>query len=119
MKIRLVINSSNYILSSENNDKLIEFAGMFFSPDIKFDKIETTYIDVDDRNSKNMNVADLSAIKLYCDEAGINKFQHYETTSPTTISMADEPLKVITPVQEGLEKLIAKAVNRPKAVESA
>ena len=33
--------------------------------------------------------------------------------------MADEPLKVITPVQEGLEKLIAKAVNRPKAVESA
>ena len=119
MKIRLVINSSNYILSSENNDKLIEFAGMFFSPDIKFDKIETTYIDVDDRNSKNMSVADLKAIKLYCDEANISTFQHYETTEPIGISMADEALKAMTPAQEGLENLIQKAVNRPKAVESA
>jgi hypothetical protein len=118
MNIRLKIGYSNYLLSG-NNPKLIEFAGMFFSPDIKIEKIETTYIDVDEKNSREMSVADLKAIKLYCDEANISTFQHYETTEPIGISMADEALKAITPIQEGLEKLIKKAVNRPKEVKSA
>ena len=82
MNIRLKIGHTNYLLSSENNPKLIEFAGMFFSPEI-------------------------------------NTFQHYETSEPIGISMADEPLKTISPVQEGLEKLIQKAINRPKEVKSA
>lgn len=119
MNIRLKIGHTNYLLSSENNPKLIEFAGMFFSPEIKFEKIETTYIHVDDKNSKDMSITDLNAIRLYCDEAGINTFQHYETSEPIGISMADEPLKTISPVQEGLEKLIQKAINRPKEVKSA
>ena len=117
MNIRLIIDHAEYILSSENNSKLIEFAGMFFDPNIKIEKIDTHYIDVDDSNTKQMSVADLQAIKLYCQEADIRTFQSHETSKVISISMSDEPLKIKTPVQEGLEKLITKAVNKPKLVE--
>ena len=119
MNIRLKIDNSNYIVSSDNHTKLIEFAGMFFSPEITIEKVASHYISIDRHTSKSMSNADLNAIRLYCDEAGINTFQHYETSEPIGISMADEPLKTISPVQEGLEKLIQKAINRPKEVKSA
>jgi hypothetical protein len=64
-----------------------------------------------------MSVADLQAIKLYCQEAHINTFQSHETSKVIGVSMANEPLRTITPVQEGLEKLITKAVSKPKLVE--
>ena len=117
MQIRLKIDHSEYLLSSGNNAKLIEFAGMFFDPNIKIEKIDTHYIDVDDSNTKKMSVADLQAIKLYCQEAHINTFQSHETSKGIGISMADKPLRTKTPVQEGLEKLITKAVSKPKLVE--
>ena len=117
MNIRLKIDHSEYLLTSSINAKLIEFAGMFFDPNIKIEKIDTHYIDVDDSNTKKMSVADLQAIKLYCQEADIRTFQSHETSKVISISMSDEPLKTKTPVQEGLEKLITKAVNKPKLVE--
>ena len=118
MNIRLKIGHSSYLLSG-NNPKLIEFAGMFFSPDIKIEQIKSHYIDIDNKNSKDMSVTDLKAIQNYCSEVDIKTFQYHETAEPIGITMADEPLKTITPAQEGLEKLIQKAVNRPKEVKSA
>ena len=117
MQIRLKIDHCEYLLSSGNNAKLIEFAGMFFDPHIKIEKINTHYIDVEDSNADKMSVTDLQAIKLYCQEADIRTFQSHETSKVISISMSDEPLKIKTPVQEGLEKLITKAVNKPKLVE--
>jgi len=66
-----------------------------------------------------MSNAEIQAVKQYCVEADISDFQHYETSESIGVSMADEPLKTITPIQDGLQKLINKAVNRPKAVKSA
>ena len=116
MNIRLKIDNSNYIVSSDNHTKLIEFAGMFFSPDITIEKVETHYIDIDHINSKDMTNAEIQAVKQYCIEADINTFQHHETSKSIGVSMADEPLKTMTPIQEGLQKLIDKAVNKPKLV---
>ena len=119
MDIRLKIDNSNYIVSSENHTKLIEFAGMFFSPEITIEKVTSHYVSIDSNSSKNMSNAEIQAVKQYCVEADISDFQHYETSESIGVSMADEPLKTITPIQDGLQKLITKAVNRPKAVESA
>ena len=119
MDIRLKIDNSNYIVSSENHAKLIEFAGMFFSPEITIEKVTSHYVSIDSNSSKNMSNAEIQAVKQYCVEADISDFQHYETSESIGVSMADEPLKTITPIQDGLQKLITKAVNRPKAVESA
>tara|TARA_R110000850_G_C9887194_1_gene458489 strand:+ start:765 stop:1133 length:369 start_codon:yes stop_codon:yes gene_type:complete len=116
MKIRLKINHSSYLLSSDNNAKLIEFAGMFFSPEIKIQSIDGNYITIDETNSKKMSNADLNAIKKYCSDCSIDTFQFYETTDSVAISMADEPLKTKTTDQEGLQKLIKTAENRPQAV---
>ena len=119
MNIRLKIDNSNYIVSSDNHTKLIEFAGMFFSPDITIEKVTSHYVSIDSNSSKSMSNAEIQAVKQYCVEADISDFQHYETSESIGVSMADEPLKTITPIQDGLQKLINKAVNRPKAVESA
>ena len=62
MNIRLKIGYSNYLLSG-NNPKLIEFAGMFFSPDIKIESIDRNYLTIDESNSKKMSNADLNTIK--------------------------------------------------------
>ena len=119
MDIRLKIDNSNYIVSSDNHTKLIEFAGMFFSPEITIEKVTSHYVSIDSNSSKSMSNADIQAVKQYCVEADISDFQHYETSESIGVSMADEPLKTMTPIQDGLQKLITKAVNRPKAVESA
>jgi hypothetical protein len=119
MDIRLKIDNSNYIVSSDNHTKLIEFAGMFFSPEITIEKVTSHYVSIDSNSSKSMSNAEIQAVKQYCVEADISDFQHYETSESIGVSMADEPLKTITPIQDGLQKLITKAVNRPKAVESA
>jgi hypothetical protein len=116
MKIRLKINNTSYLLSSDNNAKLIEFAGMFFSPEIKIESIDGNYLTIDESNSKKMSNADLNTIKKYCADFKIDTFQFYETTNSVAISMADEPLKTKTIDQEGLQKLIKTAENRPKAV---
>lgn len=116
MDIRLKIDNSNYIISSDNHTKLIEFAGMFFSPDITIEKVKSHYISINQSSSKSMSNADIQSIKQYCVEAGIDDFQHHETSESIGVSMADEPLKTITPIQKGLEKLIEKAVNKPKLV---
>ena len=116
MNIRLKIDNSNYIVSSENHTKLIEFAGMFFSPDITIEKVTSHYVSINSSSSKSMSNAEIQAVKQYCVEAGIDDFQHYETSESIGVSMADEPLNTITPIQEGLQKLIDKAVNKPKLV---
>ena len=116
MNIRLKIDNANYIVSSDNHTKLIEFAGMFFSPEITMEKVTSHYVSIDSNSCKSMSNAEIQAVKQYCVEADISDFQHYETSESIGVSMADEPLNTITPIQEGLQKLINKAVNKPKLV---
>tara|TARA_B100000941_G_C28208894_1_gene400731 strand:- start:241 stop:597 length:357 start_codon:yes stop_codon:yes gene_type:complete len=118
MDIRLKIGNSEYLIAGDNK-KVIEFAGMFFDHDIVIKKLNGNYINVDHYNVDQLDAKDIKEIKDFCSANHIDDFQFYEDIESVNISMSDDRLKTITPVQQNLEKLIKKLSNKPKLVPSA
>ena len=118
MDIRLKIGNSEYLIAGDNK-KIIEFAGMFFDHDITIKKIEGNYINIDHYNVNELDSKDIKEIKDFCSTNHIDDFQYYEDIESVNITMSDDRLKTITPIQQNLEKLIKKLSNKPKLVPSA
>ena len=116
MHIRLKVAGIEYKVSSDNHRKIMDFAGMFYDPDIKIQEISRVHIYLSDDSIKEMSAKDIQAFKDYCQAGNIRNFQTYEEPKDLSVSMSDEDIKGISPVQSGLKDLINKLTNKPKIV---
>ena len=116
MQIRLNIGDITYLVNSENNKKLIEFAGLFFDPEITLTEVQDHYIYLREEDVPKLSTKEIQEISDYCTLEKINEFQSYETTMSVSVSMSDDNLRCKNPVQENLENLINKLTNKPKIV---
>lgn len=116
MHIKLKLGDIDYKISSDNHKKIMDFASMFFDPDIKVEEVSRVHIYVPDDAIKKMSVKELEAIKEYCQAANISDFQTYEEAKAVSVSMSGEDINGINSVQSGLRDLIQKFTNKPKIV---
>tara|TARA_R100001463_G_scaffold112429_2_gene167438 strand:- start:292 stop:651 length:360 start_codon:yes stop_codon:yes gene_type:complete len=119
MFIKLKLGDLNFKVSSENHKKIMDFAGMFFDPEIKVQEIRREHIYVSDDDIKNMTDKELEAIRKYCQSASLSDFQTYESLNDIPVSMSGEDISAMTHAQHGLQDLINKSVNKPKVVASS
>lgn len=118
MFIKLKLGDLSFKVSSENHRKVMDFAGMFFDPEIKVQEIRREHIYVRDEDIKNMTDKELETIRKYCQSASMSDFQTYESLNDIPVSMSGEDISVMTHAQQGLLDLINKSVNKPKVVAS-
>lgn len=116
MHIRLKVAGIEYKVSSDNHKKIMDFAGMFYDPDIKIQEISRVHIYLSDENIKEMSAKEIQAVKEYCQASNIGNFQTYEEPKDLSVSMSAEDIQGISPVQSGLKDLITKFTNKPKIV---
>ena len=116
MHIRLKVGATEYKVSSDNHKKIMDFAGMFYDPEIKIQEIARVHIYVSDEDKEKMSDKEIKAILEYCQAANIKEFQTYERPEDLSVSMSGENIEGISPVQSGLKDLIQKFTNKPKIV---
>lgn len=118
MFIKLKLGDLSFKVSSDNHKKIMDFAGMFFDPEINVQEIRREHIYMKDSDIENMTMDEVEAIRKYCKSASINEFQTYESLNDITVSMSGEDISVMTHAQKGLQDLIHKSANKPKVVAS-
>ena len=116
MFIRLKVAGIQFKVSSDNHKKIMDFAGMFYDPEIKIQEISKVHIYLSDEDVKNMTVKEIQAVKEYCKAGNINEFQTYEEPRDLSVTMSGENIRSIDSVQTGLKNLIHKFTNKPKIV---
>lgn len=118
MFIKLKLGDLSFKVSSDNHKKIMDFAGMFFDPEIKVQEIRREHIYMTDDNINNMTLEEIEEVRKYCKSANMNDFQTYESLNDITVSMSGEDVSVMTHAQKGLKDLINKSANKPKVVAS-
>jgi len=116
MHIKLKVGDIDYKVSSNNHKKIMEFASMFFDPEIKVEEIGRVHIYLSDDACDKMSVKEIQAVKEYCQAANISDFQTYEEPRAVAVSMSGEDINGMNSVQSGLQDLIQKFTNKPKIV---
>jgi hypothetical protein len=116
MHIKLKVGDIDYKVSSNNHKKIMEFASMFFDPEIKVEEIGRVHIYLSDDACDKMSVKEIQAVKEYCQAANISDFQTYEEPRAVSVSMSGEDINGMNSVQSGLQDLIQKFTNKPKIV---
>tara|TARA_B100000965_G_C19262244_1_gene613531 strand:+ start:195 stop:548 length:354 start_codon:yes stop_codon:yes gene_type:complete len=116
LHIRLKVGATEYKVSSENYKKIMDFAGMFYDPDIKIQEISRVHIYVRDEDREKMSDKEKKAIIEYCQAGNIKEFQTYEKPEDLSVSMSGEDIQGINSLQSGLKDLIYKFTNKPKIV---
>ena len=119
MFIKLKLGDLSYKITSENHKKIMDFASMFFDPEINVQEIRREHIYMKDDDIKVMSLDEVEAVRKYCQSANMNDFQTYESLTDLTVSMSGEDINAMTHAQKGLQDLINKFVNKPKVVASS
>jgi hypothetical protein len=118
MFIKLKLGDLSFKVSSDNHKKIMDFAGMFFDPEIKVQEIRREHIYMKDDDIENMTMDEIEAVRKYCKSANMSDFQTYESLNDITVSMSGEDVSVMTHAQQGLLDLINKSAKKPKIVVS-
>ena len=115
LPVRLTLNNRTYMILGKP-DKVIDFAGMFFNPEIEIVEIDTSYVSLTDDIIADMSSANVQEVLDFTKQQGLKRFEVYETHEKVKISMSNEIIRSLSPQQKLLKELIHKLSSQPKVV---